>query len=406
MNIIESVKVAISAVFANKMRSILTMLGIIIGISSVITIVSLGDGGKSMINQEFDNFALGKIALYLNWDKDYSYNDWITDEDLDLIKARYRDDLISIFPSEGISGTINGRNESLSAYVSGSDEGLVKVQNIDIVHGRTITKEEVVNRKKVGLISLDTAKKIFGRANVVGEDLEIEVAEQDTNFSLGIIGVYKEKESKLMGGNGGSQTVYIYSPYTAVNDYYGTEKYNMVQIQAKREANSEEIKNGIISILERRHDSFGEDLYIVESAEEQMNSINNVINIVTLIIGAIAAISLLVGGIGVMNIMFVSVTERTREIGIRKAIGAKRKDILSQFLVESVIISGIGGIIGTIFGLSISFIVSVFIKIPPAISIKTIAIAWTFSAGVGVFFGIYPANKASKLDPIDALRYE
>jgi putative ABC transport system permease protein len=162
----------------------------------------------------------------------------------------------------------------------------------------------------------------------------------------------------------------------------------------------------MISLIERRHGNEGEDKYIIQTAEGELQSINKITGIITVVIGAIAAISLLVGGIGVMNIMFVSVTERTREIGIRKAIGARRKDILLQFLVESVIVSGIGGIIGTVLGLGLAVIVSSFIKIPPSVSMGTIAIAWLFSAGVGIFFGIYPANKASKLDPIDALRYE
>lgn len=404
MNVLESIKVALSAIFANKMRSLLTMLGIIIGISSVITVVAIGEGSQSMIDKEFEQFGAGKAFLYLNWAEETTQKDFLTMEDLDMLKTQYSDYTKAIIPSISSRGSVKTSSKSQDISINAADENYKDISKLQMSSGRFLIGEDVIGSRNVGAINKAVAKEIFGRTNVVGETIDIYV--ENRILSLTIVGVYEDPKSNLsaLGGGGNSGTVYI--PYTTLATFVGADYFTGAEITFEKGINLNDVKAKMITSIERRHDTVGKNYYLIQTAEEELESINKITGIITLVISAIAAISLLVGGIGVMNIMFVSVTERTREIGIRKAIGAKRKDILLQFLVESVIVSGIGGVIGTILGISFSLIISLFIKIPPSISLKTIGIAWIFSAGVGVFFGIYPANKASKLDPIDALRYE
>lgn len=404
MNIIESIKVAVSAILANKMRSLLTMLGIIIGISSVITVVAIGEGSQSMIDKEFQQFGAGKAYLSLNWQEDYSERDFMTKEDVEALKESFAEDIKSIVPSMGSTGKVNARNKELEISLRPADENVREADKLKLVEGRFFIAEDIKAARNLVMLEKDSAKEIFGRTNVVGDSLDLKL--EGKNVSLSIVGVYEKPKSAMSAMAGGSGQAEAMLPYSSLGKMSNVDIFFGAQISFEDDVNIDKVKDKMVLLIERRHDAEGKDQYMMQTAEEELSSINKITGIITLVIGAIAAISLLVGGIGVMNIMFVSVTERTREIGIRKAIGAKRKDILLQFLVESVIVSGIGGVIGTILGILFSLIISVFIKIPPSISIRTIAIAWLFSAGVGIFFGIYPANKASKLDPIDALRYE
>lgn len=406
MNIIESIKIAVNAIFANKLRSLLTMLGIIIGISSVITVVAIGEGSQKMIDKEFEMFGAGKAYLGMNWNQDFEYGDELTREDLEVLQDTFGKEIKSMIPSVGNRGKVNKGSKEIEIRLSAGNEMYLSNEKIEILHGRNITAEDLKAKRVIGLIDEELAMELLGRRNVVGEDIDVLL--NNRLVTIGIIGVFEKPKSSLE--NMGGQSMYsVVMPWTSLDMLSGSEgKFTGVELvfEADSTINKDEISNKMLSVVERRHNSQGKDKYQVQTAEEQLEMINKVTGIITAVIGAIAAISLLVGGIGVMNIMFVSVTERTREIGIRKAIGARKKDILGQFLVESVIVSGIGGIIGTILGLGFAFILGIFIKIEPSVSIKTIAIAWMFSAGVGIFFGIYPANKAAKLDPIDALRYE
>lgn len=404
MNILESIQVSISAILANKMRSLLTMLGIIIGISSVITVVALGEGSRRMIDEEFEQFGAGRAYFSVNWSENYSMKDLFSHEDIDVLKETFSNDLEAIVPSISERGKIKSKNNKIDINVIGGDENYTKIEKVNIVEGRYLMDADVKGKRAVAIIDKEMALDLFSRTNVLGESINIEIGE--SNVSLVIIGIYEKPKSTLQN-LGGESLSNIFVPFTTLEKLLnmGDSIWGM-DVSIRKEANVDSVTNKAINLIERRHGNEGENKYRFQTAEGELESINKITGIITLVIGAIAAISLLVGGIGVMNIMFVSVTERTREIGIRKAIGAKRKDILLQFLIESVIVSGIGGVIGTAIGLSLASIISRFIKIPPSVSFTTIIIAWVFSAGVGVFFGIYPANKASKLDPIDALRYE
>jgi putative ABC transport system permease protein len=404
MNILESIQVSLGAILANKMRSLLTMLGIIIGISSVITVVTLGESSQKAIDMEFEQFGAGRAYLSMNWRGDYSTKDLLTSDDIDALKRSFSENIEAIVPYVHERGKAKSKSEKIDVSMTGGDENYIKIEKVDMVSGRYLTEEDVKGKRAVSIIDKEMALEIFGRTNVLEESLDIEIAGSRVSFV--IIGIYEKPKSTLQA-MGGQTLGNIFVPYTTLEKITGGGDYYWdVEMTIEKDVDTDSVTQKMIRLIEKRHGNEGEDKYLVQTAEGELEVINNVTGIITLVIGAIAAISLLVGGIGVMNIMFVSVTERTREIGIRKAIGAKRRDILLQFLVESVIVSGIGGIIGTIIGVGSAFIVSSLIKIPTGVSLGTIVIAWIFSAGVGIFFGIYPANKASKLDPIEALRYE
>ena len=407
MNIFESLKMALKALWINKMRSLLTMLGIIIGVSSVIAVVAIGNGGQSAIGKEFENFGVNRVFIYHNWREELSQREFMRQEDYDAIKRIFKDEISALSPSSSQQGTIvtkTREKKPITARLTGCNEDFNKIEKMDIGNGRFLIENDIKSGKYSVVIDSKLAQRVFGRTGVVGEKITINAFSQNLTFL--IVGVYDKPKSLLSGMGGGEETTDMYVPIKVMNRLSGNGDYIFeLQANISTESNVEEVCDKIVNILARRHKTEVKK-YQYYSAESEMNTVNKVTGIMKAIVSAIAAISLLVGGIGVMNIMLVSVTERTREIGIRKALGAKHKDILLQFLVESVIISFTGGIIGTLIGVGLSLLISVVIKIPPNVSLSTIGIAWLFSAGLGIFFGLYPANKAAKLDPIDALRYE
>lgn len=404
MNIIESIKVAINAIWVNKMRSLLTMLGIIIGISSVIAVVALGQGSNSVMREEFESFGVNRVFLGHNWRESIGNRDIFNHEDIEVLRRAFSNEIVAISPKYDATGEVISGRKNESIYLKGVNEEYNGIEKKEIIKGRYLIESDVKGSREVAVIDEEMAINLFGRSDVLGE--RILLSTNSRSISLIIIGVFREKES-LLGGFGGESPKSVYSPISTVEKMYGLgDRVYGIDINLSPGTDAKTTLDKMISVIERRHGNEGENKYRSYSAESEMEMVNRITGIMTMVVGAIAAISLLVGGIGVMNIMLVSVTERTREIGIRKAIGARHRDILFQFLVEAIIISGIGGIIGTILGIGLSYGISAFIKIPPTVSPKIIIIAWIFSAGVGIFFGIYPANKAAKLDPIEALRYE
>jgi len=406
VNFLESLKVALSSIWGNKMRSFLTMLGIIIGISSVIAIVALGQGSQATIGSEFEKIGTNRVIFRINWNENPKYKDRFSDEDIDSLERIFKDDIKGISPYFNTSGkAIKGR-ENGSVYLYGVNEQYNMIQSIDLVEGRFLLESDVKGNRSVCIIDEKLANKLFKRTDVIGERIMA-----DTGFSkssLTVIGVYATPAGTFdkLNAQFNGDTTTMYMPVSAMKSMGMGSNYYSFEVNMMDNEKIDEIGKEMIKVLERRHNVIGKDLYMYYSAQQQMEMMNNILGVLSKVIGAIAAISLVVGGIGVMNIMLVSVTERTREIGIRKAIGATRKDILVQFLVEAMIISATGGAIGTLLGIAIQSIIAMAIGVPPTISVATILIAVLFSAGVGIFFGIYPANKAAKLDPIDALRYE
>ncbi|MCD5413843.1 MAG: ABC transporter permease [Clostridiales bacterium] len=408
MNLMESVKIAFNAIWINKMRSLLTMLGIIIGISSVIAIVALGSGAEQSIGAEFEQFGANRIAITTNWEEKIFRADLFTDQDIEALKRAFPSEIDAISVMRNRTGTVINRarnNEEILVSMIGVEEDYLEIARLEILVGRFLLPNDVKARRHSIVIDDKLAINVFGRTDVIGERLLISTGRTTTAFT--VVGIYETPKSMFADLAGFEQPSNLYIPISTLLKIYGlNELHRVIEMNLNAKYEPQETMDRMISLLERRRGNTDENKYIGHSAEGQLEIINNVMGVLTGVISAIAAISLLVGGIGVMNIMLVSVTERTREIGIRKALGAKHRDIMTQFLVEAVIISGIGGAIGTTLGIVLSYIIAIFVKVPPSTDFTTVLIAVAFSAGVGIFFGLYPANKAAKLDPIEALRYE
>lgn len=402
----ENFKMALNSLVSHKMRSFLTMLGIIIGISSVITIVSLGEGGKDSILSQFEQ--IGASTFTITVDSNEAENrDYITSEDISSIRKNISS-VKYISPVLEMYGTIASNHASKTAVLGCGNEDLKHMINIEIISGRFFNERDVAKANSVVVIDESTAKYLFGRSDVVGET--VTVGSPQSSKKATIIGVVKSMMDTL--GESGIEELdsqipaIVYMPYTFAQNIYNNQKLSTVYVIAEDKDILEEVSINVVSYLEARHRNRGKELYNSKSMMTQLEQINAVMSIFTTFIATVAGISLLVGGIGIMNILLVSVTERTREIGIRKAIGAKTKVILGQFLTEAIILSLLGGVIGLTFGFAGAYILGSIANITPSISPGLVIGVLLFSSAVGLFFGIYPAKKAAKLDPIDALRYE
>ncbi|MCH4886936.1 FtsX-like permease family protein [Acidaminobacter sp. JC074] len=407
MNISESIKMAVSSIKSNKMRSLLTMLGIIIGISSVIALVTLGNGQKSMMTKEFSQVGANRATIYVgNYSEEMENMDMdpymITNQDLDMINRIYGDKLEGISPSANFAGSLVQGRKTYTLSFKSVAESYNKIENMTITGGRFFSKDDVEGERQVAVVDQKMVDDYYKGQSPIGQMIQVDVNGQTEVFR--IIGIYTKQASSMERSSGNSFTLYTpLSVGTRINEMDG---YESLEANVKKGHDVKTTMNKIVQILARKHDAVGKNMYQMYSMESQMKMMNKFTGTITLFVSAIAGISLLVGGIGIMNIMLVSVTERTREIGIRKAIGAKKKDILSQFMIESIIVSGIGGIIGIICGIGLAYVGTKLMKVPLAVDPKVVLIAVGFSALIGVFFGMYPANKAAKLNTIDALRYE
>ena len=403
----EYVKMAIQNILANKGRSFLTMLGIIIGIASVIMIMAVGDGTTKQMNTDLDDIGGGLVYMYTSNDA-AAAGEWFTEEDMKAIKEKI-DGIEGIMPGDGLLGeTVTGKGD-FSVQIYNGTEDSQTIYKVQAKRGRALSEKDIAEGRPVCVILDTDAKRLYGSDDVVG--MSIDFVSGGISKSYEIIGVMAEPDTNAMVNyTYEGAPIQIWVPYTALDDFGGSYVYGSMEILTDKDKDSTKITNNIIKLLEARHQSAGEDYFRVQSFADMMTQINNVMGIMTLFISCVAAISLLVGGIGVMNIMLVSVTERTREIGIRKSLGAKTTSIMMQFLAESAILTVLGGIIGIILGLLGAFGICSIIStamdmnIKPGLDFVTIMFATLFSCAVGIFFGIYPARKAAKLSPIEALR--
>ncbi len=404
MNFSESIISALSSLLSNKMRSILTMLGIIIGISSVILITSVGNGFNKSVSGEFEKLGFNGLEIYTNTftpELMVTERDKIKIDDKDLLLKHEAVDAVSLITSASGIVKLKNPNESKGIDISATDNHFTNIRALELSSGRFLNQSDYDRANKVIVIDEITSKLIFGRSNTVGEKFSIEINSKSTNFT--IVGVIKNDESEGMLIE--NQAI-SYIPITTLYEILGNEDSFLVLLAKANEDYdvnilSEEIKK----ILGFAHNTNPEK-YVVSDITAMMGSLTDILTAITAFISFVAAISLVVGGVGVMNIMLVTVTERTREIGIRKSLGATNGNIQFQFLIESIFLTAIGGAIGIIIGYSGSILVGNAFKITPVLSIPIILAVVIISSLIGIVFGVYPANKAAKLDPIEALRYE
>lgn len=403
MNIIESFKMAVATLAANKTRSTLTMLGIVIGNASVIAMVGIGQGARQLAEDQFE--SLGPNVLFVvpgseeSRRTSFDLPKTLVLEDAEAIASQVPT-VREVAPQVSSNQLITYRDRNRNELVIGATPEFLTVRSFNVAQGRFINDVDLKRNNRVIILGAEIANKLFMQQNPLGKQVRIK------NISFEVVGVMEEKGNFL--GTNQDNTVYI--PLTTMANQivgdtspYGT-MVSFISVTARNESEIRAARFQIENLLRLRHQIVGEDDFAVQTQKDILDVVGTVTSGLTVLLAAIAGISLLVGGIGVMNIMLVSVTERTQEIGLRKAVGAKETDILVQFLIEATILSAVGGIIGT--GIGIGTILGVGLVSPLAATISPIAIivAVTVSGGIGLFFGVFPAKRAAQLDPIVALR--
>ncbi len=409
MNVWQTIIEALESLNANKMRSGLTILGIVIGVAAVIAMIAVGDGAQASITGSIND--IGTNILFV-----FSGNEQAEVRNPRPLTIKDSEALADPFaaPSvEAVAPVIQGQHEiaaggeKTTVGVSGVVPLHQQVRNEELQEGEFFNESHLLGRASVAIIGIETADKLFGfHEGLVGESIRID------GQPFRIIGVLASKG----GGAMGSQDNRVLVPFTTAQSRLmkgrTADSVDIIFVQATSAETTTQAADEVAQILRTRHrTAVGADDFTVFSQADMLSTASSITGILTVFLGGIAAISLLVGGIGIMNIMLVSVTERTREIGLRKALGARKRDILIQFLAESSLLSLLGGVIGILLGWLISVViyqVSVRMGTPfePSISASAITLATVFSAAVGLFFGIYPANRAAGLQPVEALRYE
>ena len=401
----ESVCIALKALLANKMRSILTMLGIIIGVGAVIAMVSIGMGVRR--NVQTSIASLGSNMLIVSPGSSNSggvrsaagSNITLKYDDAQAIKTKIKNiDYVS--PTVNGSYQIVNGNQNWNSSVYGVTPEYMSIRSLTVSAGSFITQNDLNSRNRVAVIGTTVATNLFGTTNPVGKNIRV------NNAPYKIVGVLESKGQSSMGQD--QDDVVIIPLTTAQERLLGITYIKSINIQVTDQTKMDQVQSEVETLLRQRHHIVGdkEDDFTVRNLTSLMQTMTQTTTMITILLGSIAGISLIVGGIGIMNIMMVSVTERTREIGIRKALGARFRNIMMQFLIESVVIGVIGGILGIIFGCSVSVLIAKFGGFNTVITAAPVLLSFSFSVGIGLFFGIYPARKAARLDPIEALRYE
>jgi putative ABC transport system permease protein len=416
LNVLESVRIAVRALGANKLRALLTMLGIIIGVAAVISLMSVGRGAQASITERIQ--GLGTNLLFIrpgSAQQSGVRGGQGTAQSLSLDDAQtigeQVPEVVGVAPEIGGFAQLVANGQNWSTRVTGTTEDYPTVRNFNPANGDFFTRQNVDGRSRVVVLGSTVADNLFGDLDPIGESVRISLFGRPGS-TFRVIGVMETK-----GGTGfGNQDDQVFVPLSTYHTRLapartvrGSYQVSTINVQVADAAVMQDAVQNIGQLLRQRH-RVNQDDFTIQSQEDFLNTAAQVTGIMTVLLGAIAGISLVVGGIGIMNIMLVSVTERTREIGIRKAVGAKRRDILLQFLVEATVVSLLGGLIGMSLGMGLSRLLSGLDlngqKLTTLVTADAVILSFTVSAAVGLFFGIYPAMRAARLHPIEALRYE
>ncbi len=412
MNYTNLFKIAVRAIAANKTRSFLTALGIIIGIASVITMLAVGQGTKQSIQSNIAEMGSNMIMIHPGADRrggvrqDASSMETLKMADYEAIKdgCHY---IKAISPVVNSSGQFIYGNENTPSTIYGVNQDYLEIRQLNVADGEMFTDSDIRSGAKVCILGQTVVDNLFqDGSDPVGKVVRF------NSIPFRVIGVLKKKGYNSMGMD---QDDLVLAPYTSVMKRILAQTYlNGIQCSAVTEGMTEQATDEITAILRHNHklkdatdsSEADEDDFSIRSQEELASMMNSTTSMLTILLGCVAGISLIVGGIGIMNIMYVSVTERTREIGLRMSVGARGADILNQFLIEAVLLSVTGGVIGVVLGISSSYAIKMFAHWPIAIQPWTIVMSFAVCTFTGIFFGWYPAKKAATLDPIEALRYE
>jgi len=412
MSILEGLRLAVNGLLSNRLRSGLTMLGILIGVSAVILLVGVGNGASVAVQQQIQSLGSNLLTVFPSnargagrVQQGFGTGSTLTLDDVKAIANRQTSpDVVTVIPSAGGRAQLTFGNQNWNSSLTGTTQDFPSVRNYQLASGQFFSAGDVDGSSKVAVIGQTVVTNLFSDQDPIGQVIKI------NRQSFRVIGVFAQKGSS--GGFNNQDDVVVVPITSAWNYLLGGRGRNVQQIYV--EATSAEATSAASAevtevLLDRHHisDPTQADFQIL-SQQDVLNSASQTTGVLTLMLGAIAGISLVVGGIGIMNIMLVTVTERTREIGIRKAIGARRRDILMQFLIESMFLAGLGGALGILVGFGLSRILPLAVSsLPtPIISMPSVFLAFGISVGIGLFFGLYPANRAARLRPIEALRYE
>ncbi len=397
------VKVALKSLLANKLRSFLATLGIVIGVGAVIALLALGAGAQREVLSKVSSLGTNLMFVHPGLHRGpgsvmAGSKETLTLEDAEAILDEV-EEIVRVAPAVNGRAQLKFFNRNAQTIVIGTSTTYLPIRNFAVERGRSFTEAETNGSARVALLGPVTVENLSGSGDPLGETIKLK------GISFRVVGVLKAKGSTGMF-NQDDQAIIPYT--TAMNQVFGLDHLSELDMEVQEGADTERVQADVAGLLRRRHgiQPGEDDDFTIRAQAEMLEMASTVMRTFTMLLGGIAAISLLVGGIGIMNIMLVTVTERTREIGIRKAIGAKNRDILGQFLIEAILLSGVGGAIGVGFGGSLAVLVSRLIGFGVQMRPWDVALALSFSAAVGVFFGYYPARRAAKLHPIEALRYE